>query len=187
MAVLRLLRHIIGIPWIGATIWGIVSAFQGNWGAVGIAVVVWLVLGIFFSFVHSTLVRVEAGTALNQMLEISDAIDFGQWVTAVEISDRQVRMLRTAASRDRSSIGANGQSLAPVLGIALLSHGTLLGATGRLDSGRSTLAQAVSILSRSQSVPLEVQLLVALARELQGPCSTVSDFQHAARRVHAAV
>lgn len=180
MAGLKVLRNLVGIPWIAVFIWGIVSLFRGDWAGLGIAVVIWIILGIIFGAIHGALQRAEVQAANTHMSETAFAVSVGDWNGALAASSRSVQIMRASFTRDRGQKEMQGP-----YAITLLGHALLLGAVGRFDEAQSTLDQSVPMLRNFRSAMPGLDELVAAAEELQDSYPTVGEYQIAARAFHS--
>lgn len=182
MAGMKVLRNIVGLPWIGVFIWGIVSLFRGDWAGFGIAAVLWVVLGIIFGVVHSALQRAEVQTASAHMSDIALAVSFGDWASALDSSSRSVRIMESSFTRDRGQ-----KEMAGPLAITLVGHAVLLGAVGRREEANDALDRAIPTLRALRAAAPEVAPLLNIAEELRNSYPSALDFQAAARAFHSYV
>lgn len=166
MGTLKVIRTLVGLGWIGITIWGLAALFQGQWVALIVAVVVWFVCGMIFSSLHNSLQRVEASHVSQQMQAIGSHVAMGDWAGALAQSSRAVQILTSSRNRD------SGANMAGPLAMVQLNHGVLLGANGRSQEGLAMIDAATSTLRRvSASSPQFADVLglaTAVSNELSG-------------------
>jgi hypothetical protein len=140
MATLKAIRFLVGLVWVGIFFWGVVSLFQGQWLALVIAVVLWIIVAFVFMSLHNSLQRLE----ISHVSELAQAIGFqtavGDWAGALSHSQRTVQILGSSSRRDNSA------NMAGPLALAMLNHGLLLGANGRVAEAMSAIERAAPAL-----------------------------------------
>lgn len=182
MAGLKLLRIIVGLPWIGVFVWGLVSLARGDWPGVGLAAGLWVVLGIIFGTVHSALQRAEVHATSAHMSDIALAVSLGDWSGALDSSSRSVRIMESSFTRDRGQ-----KEMAGPFAITLVGHAILLDAVGRDGEANDTLDRALPTLRTLHALAPEVAPLLDMAEELRRSRPSMLDFQAVARAFHSFV
>lgn len=186
MSGLKFFRQVIGLIWIIVFFWGVAALFSGDWAGLVLAVVLWFVIGLVFSSLHSTLQRTEARGAHDLTRDIAVAVAINDWHAALALSERTIGMLRSSAYRDKTALGkGNGQEMMGPYGMSLIGHGFLLGGVGRLDEAQNALDQGIPLFARFDQGQPEVAQIMRLAREVQDPYASSSDFANAARQLYA--
>ena len=180
MVGLKVLRNIVGLPWTGVFIWGIVSLFRGDWTGVGIAAALWVVLGIVFSIVHRALQLAEVQAASAHMSEQALAVSFGDWASALDSSSRSVQIMESSFTRDRGQ-----KEMAAPLAVTLVGHAILLGAVDRRGEANDALDRAIPMLQRLLATTPEAAPLLDIARGLRDSYPSALDFQAAARAIYS--
>ena len=132
----------MGLAWIGITIWGVASLFQGQWVALIVAVVLWIVCGIVFSSLHNSLQRVETSHVSQLLQAIGVHVAVGDWPGALAQSSRAIQIMKSSRNRD------SGSNMAGPLAFVQLNHGLMLGANGRTGEAVVTIDNATRTLER---------------------------------------
>lgn len=185
MTALKFWRHVVGFAWVAVFIWGVISLFQANWPAFGVAVVVWFLIGPVFLRIHRALENAELGSVEVYASRIADAVELEEWSVALSLSEQSVQTLASAANRDRTAAGGNGARMQGPLALMMVGHAVLLGANGRLDDARAASDQWLTKAEAFGGDEPQLRPLFQVVRQLQAPFVTVQQFREAARLVHS--
>jgi hypothetical protein len=185
MAGLKFLRQVVGLVWIGVFLWAVVSLFRADWGGLIAAVVIWFVLGLIFSSIHTALQRSELEETQGLLSRIALAVELDDWNGALAHSNRLVATLRASANRDRTALGSNGQQMVGPFSMALVGHALLLGATGRLDEARRMLTDGFPAFEAFAGREPQLRYIIDLTRQLASYPAGRSDYIAAARQFHS--
>ncbi|MBC9927573.1 MULTISPECIES: hypothetical protein [unclassified Leucobacter] len=161
MNTLKVVRNLVGFVWIGITVWGVVSLFQGQWIALIVSIILWILCSIVFGSLHGSLQRVEMSNVTRLLQMIGERVAIGDWPGALSQSSRAVQILK--ASRDRDS----GSNMAGPLAFAQLNHGLLLGANGEVGEAMSSIEFASGALSRIAASNPQFVDMAALANAVR--------------------
>lgn len=180
MVGLKVIRHFVGLLWIGAFVWGVVSLFRGDWAGVGICALLWVVLGLVFGGLHRSLERTEFQAAIGYLSDVSLAVALGDWESALDSSSKSVRVMESSFTRDRGQLHMAGP-----FAITLCGHAVLLGAVGRPGEADVVFDRVIPMLRTLRSTSPEVPQVLSIAEELHDSFPSTFEFQEVARVFHS--
>lgn len=160
MAGIKFFRVLVGLAWIWVFLWGIYGAAHRDWGTVGVAAGLWVLLGIVFRVLAHVLLKQDLVAADRYMVQARQHVAAGAWEQALESMQMATEVIRKATVRYLLPQAREA------LTVVELQEGVLLGANGRLNEGTALIQKSVPAIVAGPGHVFELKLLAATLAEL---------------------